>query len=99
MHLDGRTVGDLAAPEVQILSLARLEEQGVVAVVQLGELVQLVELALGVELGILAAVGHHVGQVAEEVAVSLARRRGERQQGISYMEDCANLEYDDDLQK
>jgi hypothetical protein len=74
VELYGRAVGDLAAPQVQILALSRFEKEAVVAVVQFGELVQLVELALGVELGILATMGHHVCQVAEEVAVSLARR-------------------------
>lgn len=74
MELYGRAVGDLAAPQVQILALSRFEKEAVVAVVQFGELVQLVELALGVELGVLATMGHHVCQVAEEVAVSLARR-------------------------
>lgn len=35
MHLDRRAVGRFAHPEIQILALARLEEEYIVAVVEL----------------------------------------------------------------
>lgn len=76
MHLDCWAVGDLAHPYVEIFAFARLEEEDVVAVVQVGELAELVELGFGVELGVLFAVRHHRCQVIEEVAVS-ARRDGQ----------------------
>lgn len=71
MELNGRTVGDLAEPHVQILALARLEEHNVVAVVKLGELVQLVKLGLGIELDVFAAVGEHRCEIVEEMSVSV----------------------------
>jgi hypothetical protein len=41
VKLDSRAVGDLAQPHVQVLALPRLKEQNVVAVVELGQLVEL----------------------------------------------------------
>lgn len=46
VHLNSRPVGHLAQPYVQVLTLARLEEEDIVAIVQLGELIELVELGL-----------------------------------------------------
>ena len=71
MELDSRAVGNLAEPHVQILALARLEEHDVVAVVKLGELVQLVKLGLGIELDVFAAVGEHRCEIVEEMSVSV----------------------------
>jgi hypothetical protein len=48
MHFDSRPIWWLAYPCVQILALARLEEEDIVAVVEFGELIELVELCLGV---------------------------------------------------
>jgi len=42
VHLDCWSVGCLAHPQIEVLALARLEEENIVAVVQLGKLVQLV---------------------------------------------------------
>lgn len=56
MHLNSRSIWRLAHPCVQIFALARLEEKNIVAVVEFSELVQLVELGLGVELCFLATV-------------------------------------------
>lgn len=63
MELDCRSIGDFAEPDVEILALASLEKEDVVAVVQFGELVQLVEARLGVELGVLSAVREHGGDI------------------------------------
>jgi hypothetical protein len=70
MELDGRAIGDLAQPNVEILSLSRFEEKNVVAVVKLGQLVQFVQLSLGVELGILSAVREHRRNIVEKMAMS-----------------------------
>jgi hypothetical protein len=70
VHLDGGAVGRLGEPEVEILALAGLEEHDVVAVVEVGELVELRELGLGVEFGIFARVGKKGVQVVEQVTVS-----------------------------
>lgn len=59
MELDGRPVRDFAKPNIQILALPCLEEEHVVAVVELGQLVQFVQLCLGVEFCIFSAVGEH----------------------------------------
>jgi hypothetical protein len=48
MHLDGWTVGCFAHPRIQILAFPGFEEENIVAVVELSELVQLVQLGLGV---------------------------------------------------
>jgi hypothetical protein len=70
VHLDGGTVGRLGQPDVKILAFAGFEEEDVVAVVEVGELVELRELGLGVEFGVFARVGKERVQVVEEVAVS-----------------------------
>jgi hypothetical protein len=70
VHLDGGAVGRLGEPEVEILALAGLEEHDVVAVVEVGELVELRELGLGVEFGVFARVGKERVQVVEQVTVS-----------------------------
>jgi hypothetical protein len=49
VELDGRTIGRLAHPRIQILSFPCFKEQNIVAVVELGELVELVELCFCVE--------------------------------------------------
>lgn len=71
VELDRRAVGNLAEPHVQILALARLEEHDIVAVVELGKLVQLVKLGLGIELDVFAAVGEHRCEIVEEMSVSV----------------------------
>jgi len=71
MHLDRRAVGWFREPDVEVLALTRLEEDDVVAVVEVGELVELRELGLGIEFGIFAAVRKESIEVAEEVSVSV----------------------------
>lgn len=44
VHFKGWAIGDLAHPQVQIFALASFSKQYVIAVVDFGELVQLVEL-------------------------------------------------------
>jgi hypothetical protein len=44
VHLDRRSIGRLAHPKIEILSFSSLEEKYVVAVVEFGEFIQLVEL-------------------------------------------------------
>jgi hypothetical protein len=56
VHFDSRAVRRLGQPEVEILALAGLEEHDVVAVVEVGKLVELRELGLGVEFGVFARV-------------------------------------------
>lgn len=41
VKLDSRAIGHLAQPDIQVLALPRLEKQNVVAVVELGQLVEL----------------------------------------------------------
>lgn len=69
VELDGRAIGNLAHVEVQVLPFPRLEEENIVAVVELGQLVELVQLRLGIELGVFATVGYHRGQVVQEMAL------------------------------
>ena len=71
VHFDRGAVGGLGEPDVEVFAFARLEEHDVVAVVEVGELVELGELGFGVEFGIFAAVGEEGVQVGEEVPVSV----------------------------
>lgn len=56
MEFDGRTVWRLAHPDVEILCLTSFEEEDIVAVVQIGEFVQLVKFGLCVEFCVFATV-------------------------------------------
>ena len=69
VHLDRRPVGRFAHPYVKVLALARLEEENVVAVVELGKFVELVELSFRVEFCVFAAVRKEGIEVIEEVPV------------------------------
>ncbi len=57
MAFHSGTVGGFAHPYVEVFALAGFEEEDVVAVVEVGKLVQLVEFRFGVELCVFAAVG------------------------------------------
>ena len=70
MQLERRAIGRFGQPDVQVFALARLEEEDVVAVVEVGELVELGQLGLGVEFGVFAGVGEEGVQVSEEVAMT-----------------------------
>ncbi len=56
MHLDRGPVGRLAHPYVEVLPLSGFKEHDIVAVVELGKLVELVQLRFRVELDVLAAM-------------------------------------------
>lgn len=71
VELDGRSVGDLAQPHVKILSFPSLEEKNIVAVVDFGQLVELVQLSLGIELGVFSAVREHGSNIVEKMTVSM----------------------------
>lgn len=60
-----RAIRHLAKPHVEILSFARLEKENVVAVVQLGQLVELGQTRFRIELGILSAVRKHRGDIVQ----------------------------------
>ena len=71
VELEGGAVGRLGEPAVQVAGFPGLEEEHVVAVVQRGELVELVQLRLGVELGLPPAVREEGVQVVEQLLVSV----------------------------
>ena len=73
VQFHGGPVRRFGQPHVQVAGFAGFEEEDVVAVVQVGELVELVELGLGVELRIFAAVREERVEVGEEMAVSVYR--------------------------
>ena len=70
VHFDRRAVWGFGQPNVEVFAFARLEEEDVVAVVEVGELVELVELGFCVEFGVFFAVGEEGVEVGEEVSVS-----------------------------
>lgn len=70
MHLDGRTIWRFAHPHIEIFALSRLEEEHVIAVIQFGKLVELVQLRLGVEFCIFAAVREERVDIVEQVSLS-----------------------------
>ena len=57
MHFDGRSIGRFAHPYVEVFSLARFEKEDVVAVVEFGKFIELIEFGFCVEFGIFAAMG------------------------------------------
>ena len=57
MHFDGRTIGRFAHPYVKIFSLARFEKEDVVAVVEFGKFIELIEFGFCIKFGIFPAVG------------------------------------------
>jgi len=71
VHLDRRTVWWFAHPEVEIFALARFEEEDVVAVVHVGEFVQLIKFAFGIEFGVFAAVREERVEVVKQVTMSI----------------------------
>ena len=71
VEFESRAIGRLGHPEVEVFALARFEKEYVVAVVEVGELVELVEFGFGVEFGVFAGVGEEGVDVVEEVAVSV----------------------------
>lgn len=75
MELDGGAIGDLCHPHVEILGLPRLEKEDVVAVVKFGKLVELVQLRLGIKLGVFPAVRKHGGKIIEEMSVPKCVKR------------------------
>jgi hypothetical protein len=66
----GGTVRGFGEPDVEILAFAGFEEEDVVAVVEVGEFVELVQLGFRVELGVFAGVREEGVEVVEEVAMS-----------------------------
>ena len=48
VHLDGRSIWCLAHPRIQVLAFTRFEKENIIAIVQIGKLIELVELALGI---------------------------------------------------
>ena len=67
----GGAVGRVAEPEVEVFAFAGFEEEDVVAVVEVGELVELGEVGFCVEFGVFAGVWEEGVKVGEEVAVSV----------------------------
>lgn len=70
VKLDRRSIGYLAHPNIEILPFSRLEEENIVAILNGGEFVELVQLRLRVELGILAAMRKHRGNIVKKMTVS-----------------------------
>ena len=70
VHLDGGSIGRLAHPQIEILRLPGFEEEHIVAVVQIRQLVELIQLRLRVQLGVLAAVRQQRIYVIQKVSVS-----------------------------
>ena len=71
VHFDGRSVRRLAHPYVEIFAFPRLEEQHIIAIVQLRQLIELIELRLCIKLHIFAAVGQERIKVVEKMSVSV----------------------------
>jgi hypothetical protein len=70
MELYGWTIWRFTQPGIEVFSFPGLEKQDVVAVVQLGELIELIQLALCVKFRLLSSVRKESCEVIEEVSVS-----------------------------
>ena len=57
MHFDGGTIGRFAHPYVKVFSLPRFEKEYVVAIVEFGKLIKLIEFGFCIEFGIFSTVG------------------------------------------
>jgi hypothetical protein len=71
VHLDGRSVWRLAHPCVQIFAFPCLKEEHIVAIVEFGKLVELVQFCLGVEFCFFAAVWKEGVKVVQEMTMSI----------------------------
>lgn len=76
VELDTRAVGGACQPDVQVLALPGLKEHDAVAIVELGNLVQKVQMRLCIELGIFARVRHHRNQVRQQLLVAVCDTAG-----------------------
>jgi len=56
VKLDRRAIGRLTHPCVEVFAFAGFEEEDIVAIVQLGDFVELVQLAFGIKLRLFATV-------------------------------------------
>lgn len=70
VHLDRRTIGRFAHPDIKIFAFSGFEKQHIIAIIQFGEFVQLIELCFGVELCIFAAVREEGVNIVEKVPVA-----------------------------
>ena len=71
MHLHRRSIRRFAHPYVKIFPFPGFEEEDVVAVVEFGQFIELVELCLSIELGIFPAVGKEGVEVIEQMSMSV----------------------------
>lgn len=71
VELESWAVWRLGDPKVKVLMFAGFEKKDVVAVVELSDLIKLVQVFLGVELGLFSGVGHQLGQILDEMSVSV----------------------------
>ena len=71
MHLDGRPIRGFTHPYVEIFALSRLEKEHIVAIVEFGELVELVEFGFGVEFCIFPAMWKQRVEIIEKMSVSV----------------------------
>ena len=71
VELHSWAVGRFAHPYIEVFTLPRFEEQDVVAVVEFGEFIELVEFGLGIELCIFTAVRQERVKVVQEVSMSV----------------------------
>ncbi len=76
MHFDSRSIGCFAGPYVKILPFSSLEKKYIVAVVEFRQLIQLVELRLGIQFCIFAAVRKERVEVIQEMAMSVGNASG-----------------------
>lgn len=80
MTFNGGTIWGFAHPYVQILALARLEEEDVVAIVEIRQLIKLVKFCFRVEFCIFAAVGEEGIEIVEEMSMAVCDAAGREDQ-------------------
>ena len=72
MELHSRSIGDFCQVNIEILPLARLKKENIVAVVHLGEFVQFVQARLLIKLDVFPPVWKHRCEVIEKVSVPIS---------------------------
>ena len=71
MHLHGRPIRGFTHPYVEVFTLSRLEEEHIIAIVEFGELIELVKFGLGVEFCIFPAMWKQRVEIVKKMSMSV----------------------------
>lgn len=70
VHFDCRAIWRFAHPNIKIFAFSSFEKEYIIAIIQLGKFIQLIQLGFGVEFCIFAAVREKGIDIVEEMPVT-----------------------------